>query len=697
MSNSKSANATAMSWRWKTLLGCLMLFAGVPTHGYAQSDPSTLILSGKTLVSANGNAHVDVTMKFNPPRVYDRIKSAYPNLYVLFRDMIANDRANTEIDRASTKINADDGTQSITFSTNMLGAAINRTGVWQITLSKGETLVTTEGTSVITSLVSSTPTGIIMNGTGVYALPAGAHDIQVDKENHLLTYALNGEGGPRGKSAGEPRIDLTVRSKKNVMSALYKIYADSEVAEGRYWVAKTIIKNTGTAPMRDVKVTYGLGEYADVSSSLPYSIVMPQGAVVDCYYPLFSSKVAQNKTRTPMQLSVKVEYKDAAGKVHTEERSDRLALLGINQFQFSNLSEEEKTDSWFDTNNNAPLLAAYVTKIDDPIKQLAGYISEAAGGVAAEGKFDDGIKWLRAAYNVELLNNIVYQTPSSNAVDAGVFAQDIKYPRDVLRAKSGTCVDLAILYATLAESVGMRAYLMLVPGHCFSVINVSGQLVAVENTGLMGGNQRASFDQVVKRGQEEMQEHLKDGRYYLINIDAQQGPGHIPNPELPALGSNFLTECGIVRTGLINETRPPSPQPNQGGGNGGGTHPDAPASPAPSVGNAADFNGVWIGDMDGRKLTLLLNQSKNEADGSLTVTGTTTVQGTFKKAPISDGGTIKLHARLTGDGYSYSVSLDGTRDGNTIKGSGTVVVRGALNLPLETRNVTWVAHYAGSR
>lgn len=696
MSNAISAVNGGRARYGRALVGCLALMVGLGARASAQSDPSTLIISGKTVVSATGNAHLDATIKFNPPRVYDRIKSAYPNLYVLFRDMIGNDRANTEIDRAATKIAADDGTQSIAFSTNMLGAAINRNGVWQVPLTKGETLVTTEGNKVITSLVSATPNGMVMNGTGMYVLPTGAHDIHVEKENHLLTYALDSAGSAKGKSAGEPRIDLTLRSQKNVMSALYKMYADPEVAEGRYWIAKAIIKNTGTAPMRDVKVTYGLGEYAESFTSRPYNLVAPQGAVVDCYYPLFSSKVAQTKTRTPMQLSVKVEYKDAAGKVHTEERSERLALLGINQFQFSNLSEEEKTDSWFDTNNNAPLLAAYVTKIDDPIKQLAGYISEAAGGVAAEGKFEDGMKWLRAAYNMELLNNIVYQTPSSNAVDAGVFAQDIKYPRDVLRAKSGTCIDLAILYATLAESVGMHAYLMLVPGHCFSVINVSGQMVAVENTGLMGGNQRASFDQVVKRGMEEMQEHLKDGRYYLIDIDAQQGPGHIPNPELPALDANFLANCGIARTGLINETRPSSPQQVQGGGNGG-NRPEVATPPVVPVGDAADFNGVWKGDVDGKQLTLLLNQSKDAADGTLSVTGAGTIQGSFKKAPISGAGVIKLHVRLSGDGKNYSVSLEGARDGNTIKGSGTVVVRGPLDVPLETRNVTWVAHFAGSR
>jgi hypothetical protein len=699
MDKTKASVTAHLYRRWMTFFGCSLLLVGATIRCRAQVDPSTLILNGKTIVSATGNAHLEATLKFNPPRLYDRIKSAYPNLYVMFRDLIGNDRANTEIDRATTKISADDGTQSISFGTNMLGAAVNRNGVWQITLATGETLVTNDGNRVITSLVSAAPTGMIMNGTGVYELPPGAHDIRVDKENHMLTYTLASTSSAKKKSVGEPQINLTLRSHKNVMSALYKMYADADVANGRYWVAKTIIKNTGMAPMRDVKVTYGLGEYADTFTSRPYGVVMPSGAVVDCYYPLFSSKVAQLKTRTPMQLSVKVEYKDAMGKTHTEERSERLALLGINQFQFSNLSEEEKTDSWFDTNNNAPLLAAYVTKIDDPVKQLAGYISEAAGGVAAEGKFDDGIKWLRAAYNTELLNNIVYQTPSSNAVDAGVFAQDIKYPRDVLRAKSGTCIDLAILYATLAESVGMHAYLMLVPGHCFSVINVSGQMIAVENTGLGGGNQRAGFDQMVKYGIQEMQEHFKDGRYYLIDIDAQQGPGHIPNPELPVLESNFLATCGFTRTGVITENRQQNPPPNGGGAKKGDERPDVvnpPTNGAP-IGDAVDFNGVWKGDIDGMQLTLMLNQSKDTADGTLVVINNATLRGTFKKALISEDGTIKLHARLTGDGRSYSVDLNGKREGNTIKGNGTVVVRGPLNVPLDNRTVTWVTHFAGTR
>ena len=685
--------------RRQTVLLCFsLLMLSAVSFCSAQIDQTSMILNAKLNVDAVGNAHLDATIKFNPPRIYDRVKAAYPNLYVLFRDMIANDRANTEIDRATTKITADDGTQTISFSANEISGAVCRNGTWQITMEKGESLVTNEGSRVITSLVSTTSNGMLMNGTGIYNLPAGARNVSVDKENHLLMYSLPTPPVSKSKPVGEPNVNLAVHFRKNVMSALYKIYADSEVANGRYWVAKSVVKNTGTAPMRDVKFTYSMGEYADTYTSRAYSIIPAHGAVVDCYYPIFSSKVAALKTRTPMQLTVKVEYKDAAGKTHIEDRSERLSMLGINQFEFSNLTEEEKTDSWFDKNNNGPLLAAYVTKIDDPVKQLAGYISEAAGGVAAAGKPEDAVKWLRAAYNMELMNNIVYQTPSS-----GDFSQDIKYPRDVLRAKSGTCVDLAILYAALAESVGLKTYLMLVPGHCFSVVSIGGgQSIAVENTGLGGGNQRMSFDQSVQTAQKEMQDYMQKGLYFLIDVDEQQGVGHVPNPELPALDANFLTVCGISRTGVMTETRPnrqPAPAPNRGDG---GNNPDiagGPKAPVLPSEDAKDFSGVWKGDIDGMNMTLILNQNNKLADGSITITTNSTIRGTFKKASVTEEGAIKLHIRATGPDItkSYSLSLEGKRDGNTIKGNGTLVVRGPLNVPIETRNVTWVLHYAGAR
>jgi hypothetical protein len=39
-------------------------------------------------------------------------------------------------------------------------------------------------------------------------------------------------------------------------------------------------------------------------------------------------------------------------------------------------TDEDRSDNWLDSFNNAPLLAAFVTRVDDPVKQFAGFISE---------------------------------------------------------------------------------------------------------------------------------------------------------------------------------------------------------------------------------------------------------------------------------------------------------------------------------
>jgi hypothetical protein len=69
-------------------------------------------------------------------------------------------------------------------------------------------------------------------------------------------------------------------------------------------------------------------------------------------------------------VTIRYEYKDNNGKPYSEEITKRLAMLGINQFEFSNLNDADRTDSWFDYFNNAPLLSAFVTRMDDHVKQI---------------------------------------------------------------------------------------------------------------------------------------------------------------------------------------------------------------------------------------------------------------------------------------------------------------------------------------
>ncbi|HKE26452.1 MAG TPA: transglutaminase-like domain-containing protein [Bryobacteraceae bacterium] len=497
-------------------------------------------------VDSNGNSQVRWVMNFNPPRGYDRVKRNYPNLYVLFRDF-GPERASFEINRDTLKITSDDSQRSISFVADVWGLAVSRNHRWQIEMAPNEQVSTQDGNRVFTVLQYATSNGLAMSIINTYVLPASAGGVQVDKENRLLTYTLPVSKPAAG--AGDPAVDVSVRYKKRLMSALYKIYGDQDAQSGSYWVAKTMVKNVGKAPLYDLKIYYRLGEYSDMSVPDAYSVVPPGGIVVDRYYPVIASRVAQLRTPTPVQLYIRYEYKDANGRAFSSELTRRPEMLGINQFEFSNLNDEDRSDSWFDYFNNAPLLAAFVTRMDDVVKQFAGYVSEKSGGAAANASNKDATRWLAAAYELERSNHIVYQTPSGFLTQDHSSGQDIKFPRDVFRDKSGTCVDLAITYAALAEAVGLPATLVVVPGHTFAAIKLpEGGYLPVENTGLAGGNQSIPFEKAVEIGNQELQKYLSDGLYYLVNVSEQWSAGRVPNPEMQPLSSDFLAQSGIQRS-----------------------------------------------------------------------------------------------------------------------------------------------------
>ena len=536
-----------------SLLFLLMLIGSVSAA--QQGEEITITMNSTEIVDTTGNAQAKATISFSPSRGYDRIRRLYTNLYVPFRDL-GSGRSNFETKRGTLKIVSDDAERTISLNAEILGVAVCRSGHWQISLSANEQLSMQDNVRVSTVAQSSGQAAVKMISITNYVLPAKAQNVRFDKDAHLITYTL-----PKPlPGVGPPSVDVSVRCKERLMAAVYKIYADSKANEGAYWVAKTLFTNTGKTPIFDLKIYYRLGDYTELSVPEPYSMVMPGGSVADLYYPIIKSKVSELRTITPLQLYIRYEYRDAVGRPYSGELTKQQDMLGINQFEFSNLNDEDRTDSWFDFFNNAPLLAAFVTRLDDPVKQFAGYVSQAAGGAAANADDESAKHWLQAAYELEVQNGFSYQTPSGFKLTKDRSSgQDIKYPRDVFRDKSGTCVDLAITYAALAEAVGLKANLMLVEGHAFPVIFLpSGRPYPVETTGIGGVGHSISFQQAVEYGDKEFRKYLDGGIFYFVKIDEELNSAGVRNPELAQVGNDFLEKSGIKRqSGLPGETTVP--------------------------------------------------------------------------------------------------------------------------------------------
>ncbi|UNQ72999.1 hypothetical protein [Infirmifilum sp. NZ] len=369
---------------------------------------------------------------------------------------------------------------------------------------------------------------------------------------------------------GEGQPDIKVYSIDSFMTAVYKVYGNPNLG---YWVAKTVIKNTGSGPLYIIKITYKIEGLTDWSEPKEYKLVPPGGAIVDLYYPILSHP-PNVQTTTPGKLYVKIEYKTRPdGEPVTETKTKPINILGSHDFIFSGLPPEENTGSFRDILSNYQLLAAWVTPKDPVVERFADMANKLTGrGAGASLGDKEALAFLQAVWDFSVYNGFTYQTEPT-AFWTGKVSQWVKYPRDVIRDKSGTCLDTTIFFNAVAMSQGLKAYILIIPGHAIPIIELpSGQLLPIEST-MLGS--KASFQQAVNTAVKEVEEALQ-GPHLIVNVAEMHASGIVP-PELPEMPSNVLEQWGYVMPGMgggVGGGQAP------GGGQGGGGTVPQPQPPA---------------------------------------------------------------------------------------------------------------------
>jgi len=532
-------------------------------------DFNTIRITGEGIVDTKGDLHLKLDWKIPTNALYTEIKRNYPNPYVILREF-ASQRAAFEV--ANPTIKYDDAQKQLHLQADFLGASVNKRGRWEIEIGKGADLIWMEKQRAIFLQIFPISSQLIQVMNIMVNLPKESSNVRYNEEKGILIYSL-----PQKPATGYCELGLSLKCKPRLMAATYKVYGNTEISDGGMWVAKTIFKNSGECNIHNLKISYKLGEYSDWSIPKTYSLIVPKGCAVDLYYPIISSKVAELLTRTPVDVQVKYSYQDEEGNKYSDLSGERIEILGINQMEFSNFAIAERIGTWADNFSNSSLLAAWVTHLDPPVKALAGMASQLAGGVPTGLDPESAIKFCKALYDLEVSNNMAYQTPSGFLIEYSP-GQDIKYPRNVLRDKSGTCVDLAILYASVCQAVGLETTLVLIPGHCFPVITLpGGGILPVECTAISGVAVGApdvkafSFDKAVEFASKELS-NLQMGKYYMVDVQKMQQQGLV-SPELPKLEADILERWGWHLTQAQAQRAPQ--QPREGGrveerGQGGG-------------------------------------------------------------------------------------------------------------------------------
>jgi hypothetical protein len=325
-----------------------------------------------------------------------------------------------------------------------------------------------------------------------------------------------------------------------VMTVAYKTYGNPDAAQGKYWFSKTVLQNTGNGSLRNVKVSYQIPDYIPWTTPDTVAEILPGETVVFAYYPKFPAKVTNIRTRTPATLEVKIDYAGAS-EPHLEKRD--FEFRGLSEFSFTDIPANEIL-TMYDVFDNNPLLGSFVTDEDQVVKTFYAKVSEAYGGINTMDKGKDMVAMAKSVYDYMVSLGMTYSGAKGvpeKVGDVSSEMQSIRMPRDVIYGNTGLCVELALLWCSVAQAAGAKPFLVLIPGHAFVILQAGdGSQLPVETTGVggafAGGNLGApmTFDQAVKSAAKTFQDAKQGGGYMeVLDIQALQARGIRP-PELEA-------------------------------------------------------------------------------------------------------------------------------------------------------------------
>lgn len=543
-------------------------------------------------VLPNGAGDAKVVLDF-APMTYQFVKRIMPEPSRYLMDLGMR-RGNLEL-ASGTTARYDDTTSDAVLELKLLNASRNLgEGKWELAVDPAYEYISdkVEGdrpTFVYYQYGKYTrASGDDMNFRGQfrYRLPAGSTDATWDAAKHLIRYQL-----ARPEGTGPAKISMELDVKPRLMTAIYKVYGrDREFAN--MWMAKTRFKNEGTSVVKDVRVRYRVEGYSEWSPWERFPEAVPGQTLVSRYHPVLDAKIARLQSTTPAQILCEWSATDLAGQTKSDSDGRKVSLMGGHDLVLWGSNDAQETGNYAEDVINAPFVAAWVTPDDLVIKEFAAMASRVAGGKPPQDEASTRAL-LKAIYNLWMANGFTYQFPpgltdksiSFNAMHV----QNVKYPRDVLRDKGGTCIDVAICYAAMANALGIKPYLALRPGHCFPMFEVpGGGLIAVEATGATKGGVPIdatgllAFEKAEELATDDFVKRRKAGQLILVDVQSMWTRG-VSSPDLETLPANIIKEWGLSTSPALAPATQPQQQPQ----------PQPPAGNNPQAPQQDPFAGQW--------------------------------------------------------------------------------------------------------
>lgn len=307
------------------------------------------------------------------------------------------------------------------------------------------------------------------------------------------------------------------------------------------------IENITDEPLKDLRIE--IIPEPDFASSVPASIeeIPPRGSLSLTSFNLTLS--AGYFARLTERLSGSLNVGIYSGTEPVFGRKYPIDLLAY--------------DQWGGINVFPQMLSAYITPNHpalSPILHRAASILEEWTGNPSLNEYqsrnpDRAKKQMAAVYNAIAEQSVIYSAPPAGFETNG---QRIRLANTVVSQKLGTCLDMALLYASCLESIGIHPLIILTKGHAFaggwlvpetfpdSIVDDSSLLtkrtaegicdITLVETTCMNPGQRADFDHAVKAANDR----LIGSENFLCALDVKRArlSGVRPIPQQTLNGEN---------------------------------------------------------------------------------------------------------------------------------------------------------------
>ncbi len=337
---------------------------------------------------------------------------------------------------------------------------------------------------------------------------------------------------------GNGNLDVKITNAPVIMPAAYKVYGNQDALSGKYYLFKMLLTNNGSSTMDNLKVEYRIPGYIDWTEldKVPY-LYPGQSSVVACY-PKFKDDIVDKTTASKEKADIRITF---SGNDNQEiDQIFGFTMEGRGDLVYTSISSSRIT-SYSDMFDNADLLPCFVMPDDPIVKYYTQQIQEKVlKGEAASvyNKPEECVRFMAGIYQATEMAHMVYSGTSGvpeKFGDVSAMVQRIRLPREVITGKTGLCIELTLMYASIMANAGLHAIVYLAPGHAYPGFQLNGQYYAIEATGIGGEGlgQRASVKEALKMGDENLTKLIQglqagDDRYEIIDVTQLYNEGVVP-------------------------------------------------------------------------------------------------------------------------------------------------------------------------